>query len=82
MDSPLHITGIFGKNLYANVQVFLKFTKRPCCLEFLTNWNADFCAELWLLLDNKMHSTIKIRGQRKPPSSHLILIYGCEIASA
>ncbi len=21
MDSPLHITGIFGKNLYANVQV-------------------------------------------------------------
>ena len=25
MDSPLHITGIFGKNLYANVQVPKQF---------------------------------------------------------
>ena len=66
---PLHYTAIFGKNLYTNVQVFLKFTKHSCFLEFLTNWNADFCAELCLLLDNEMHSKIKIRGQRKPPSS-------------
>ena len=43
MDSPLHITGIFGKNLYANVQVSKRIYSFVKKLEDATKINLKTC---------------------------------------
>ncbi len=43
MDSPLHITGIFGKNLYANYKFRNEFTALSKKLEDATKINLKTC---------------------------------------